>query len=117
MTQRRASFTSLAVCAALLVGAALPGTATAAAYWHPANNEGGVTVHPEHFQSSKTREQVRAEAIEAMRNGDMAHVSESGEPAAVRYTGASSLTRQEVRDALASEPAAERDARLEMLAE
>ncbi|SFE51048.1 DUF4148 domain-containing protein [Paracidovorax wautersii] len=62
---------------------ALSGAASANGYWHPANNEVGVTVHPDHFQSTKTREQVRAEAIEALRNGGNWQVTESGEPSRV----------------------------------
>lgn len=58
----------------------LSGAASANGYWHPANNETGVTVHPNHFKSSKTREEVRTEAIEARRNGEMWQVTESGEP-------------------------------------
>ena len=48
----------MAASAALL----LPGMASAAGYIHPANNEAGAVVHPEHFKSSKTRAQVTAEA-------------------------------------------------------
>lgn len=58
----------------------LSGAASANGYWHPANTEEGVTAHPGHATSETTREQVRAEAIEALRNGGMWRVTESGEP-------------------------------------
>jgi hypothetical protein len=44
-----------------------------AAYEHPANNEQGVTIHPEHFVSQKTRDQVRAETADAMKNGRLSY--------------------------------------------
>lgn len=58
----------------------LSGAASASGYWHPAPSETGVTTEPGHFQSAMTREQVRDEAIAAMRNGEMWRVTESGEP-------------------------------------
>lgn len=58
----------------------LSGAASASGYWHSAPSETGVTTEPGHFQSARTREQVRDEAIAAMRNGDMWRVTESGEP-------------------------------------
>ncbi|AVS83623.1 DUF4148 domain-containing protein [Paracidovorax avenae] len=58
----------------------LSSAASANGYWHPANTEEGVTVHPGHAKSDTTREQVRAEAIKAMRNGGLWQMTESGEP-------------------------------------
>ncbi|MGB6104928.1 MAG: DUF4148 domain-containing protein [Pusillimonas sp.] len=82
MTVRRITQVSIsAVGLSLLM---LSGAASASGYWHPANNESGVTVHPDHFKSSKTREEVRAEAIEARRNGEMWQATESGEPPRVQ---------------------------------
>lgn len=110
---RRSAFVSLTASAALAAALALPGLAAASGYYHPANNQAGVTLHPEHYQSSKTREQVRAETSQALRNGDMGHVTESGEPAVKPST--SGLTREQVVGALMSETPQERAARLRSL--
>ena len=55
MIQQRLSLSSMIAAAASVVALGLPGMASAA-YEHPANNEKGVIVHPEHFKSEKTRE-------------------------------------------------------------
>jgi hypothetical protein len=60
MTQQRLSLSSMIAAATAVVALGLPGMASAA-YEHPANNEKGVIVHPEHFKSEKTRAQVKAE--------------------------------------------------------
>lgn len=67
MIQQRLSLSSM-IAAAAVAALGLPGMALAA-YEHPANNEKGVIVHPEHFKSEKTREQVIAEAKAAMQQG------------------------------------------------
>ena len=54
MTQQRLSLSSMIAAAAAVAALGLPGMASAA-YEHPANNEKGVIVHPEHFKSEKTR--------------------------------------------------------------
>ena len=48
MTQQRLSLSSMIAAATAVVALGLPGMASAA-YEHPANNEKGVIVHPEHF--------------------------------------------------------------------
>jgi hypothetical protein len=50
-----------------------PSRMASAAYEHPANNEKGVIVHPEHFKSEKTRAQVKAETEAAMRQGRLSY--------------------------------------------
>ena len=52
MIQQRLSLSSMIAAAAAVVTLGLPGIASAA-YEHPANNEKGVIVHPEHFKSEK----------------------------------------------------------------
>lgn len=86
----------------------LPGMASAE-YWHPANNEAGVVVHPEHFKSEKTREQVRAEAEAAMQQGRLSY-GESNYPQSAP-AAASAKTRQQVIDEMRSETSAQRKAR------
>ena len=54
MTQYRLSLPSMIAAVAAAAALGLPGMASAA-YEHPANNEKGVIVHPEHFKSEKTR--------------------------------------------------------------
>ena len=68
MIQQRLSLSSMIAAATAVVALGLPGMASAA-YEHPANNEQGVIVHPEHFKSEKTRAQVKAETEAAMRQG------------------------------------------------
>jgi hypothetical protein len=72
MSQRRLSIASVFASAAAVAVLAMPGMASAA-YEHPANNEQGVTIHPEHFVSQKTRDQVRAETADAMKNGRLSY--------------------------------------------
>ncbi len=50
MIQQRLSLSSMIAAATAVVALGLPGMASAA-YEHPANNEKGVIVHPEHFKS------------------------------------------------------------------
>ena len=68
MSQRHLSISLLLANAGAVLALALPGMAFAA-YEHPTNTEAGVVVHPEHFISQKTREQVKAETEAAMREG------------------------------------------------
>lgn len=111
---RRNSFVSFTTTAAMAALLAIPGLAAANTYWHPTNNEMGAKAYPEHFQSSKTREQVRAEAKQAVRDGGDTRFIGSNYPAPVKSIG-SGKTRQQVRDELMKETPAEREARrLEM---
>ena len=111
MIQQRLSLSSMIAAATALVALGLPGMASAA-YEHPANNEKGVIVHPEHFKSEKTRAQVRAEAEAAMRQGSLSY-GESNYPMPVPNVGPGK-TRQQVINELRSESPAERAARLRL---
>lgn len=109
MSQRRSTpailIAGLAASAALL----LPGMASAE-YIHPANNEAGAIVHPEHFKSSTTRAKVIAEAEEAVRQGGTSRFNTGTYPAPAPQTGAGK-TRQEVINELINETPAQREAR------
>ena len=107
MTQRRISLSSMIAAVAAVVTLGLPGMASAA-YEHPANNEKGVIVHPEHFKSEKTREQVIAEAKAAMQQGLLSY-GESNYPIRTPEAG-SGKTREQVINELLSESPAERAA-------
>lgn len=109
MSQFRFSISSLIASVAAAATLGLPGMASAA-YEHPANNEQGIIVHPEHFKSDKTRAQVQAEAEAAMREGRLSY-GESNYPAPVPAVGPGK-TRAEVINELRSESPAEREARL-----
>ncbi|WKL17620.1 DUF4148 domain-containing protein [Comamonas testosteroni] len=113
MSQRRLSIASVFASAAAVAVLAMPGMASAA-YEHPANNEQGVTVHPEHFVSQKTREQVKAETIDAMKNGRLSY-GESNFPSYVPATGPGK-TRTEVINELLRESPAAREARMQAIA-
>lgn len=45
------------------------GTASASSYYHADGTERGVTIHPDHDVSQKTREQVYEELVVARKNG------------------------------------------------
>lgn len=111
----RRIFTSVTTAAVMAVVLAMPGLAAANTYWHQTNTEAGVKTYPEHFQSSKTREQVRAEAEAAVREGGHARFMGSNYPAAVKSEGAGK-TRQQVVDEMMKETPAERNARQQALA-
>ena len=112
MTQQRLSLSSMIAAAAAVAVLGLPGMASAA-YEHPANNEQGVIVHPEHFKSEKTREQVIAETKAAMQQGRLFYGEASNYPLPVPDAG-SGKTRAQVINELLSESAAERDARMRL---
>ena len=111
MIQQRLSLSSMIAAAAAVVTLGLPGMASAA-YEHPANNEQGVIVHPEHFKSEKTREQVIAETKAAMQQGRLSY-GESNYPIRTLDAGPGK-TREQVVNELRSESPAERDARLRL---
>jgi hypothetical protein len=110
MTQHRFFPASLLAGLAASAALILPGTAMADSYWHPANNEAGVTTHPDHFRSSRTRAQVLAEAEAAVRQGGGSRFSASAYPADAPQAGGG-RSRQEVIDELLAETPAQRDAR------
>jgi hypothetical protein len=111
---RRFSFAPVTAAALLAAAFAFPGMAAADTYWHPTNNEAGAKAYPEHFKSSKSREQVQAEAAAAAREG-ASRFNSSNYPAPVQSTGPGK-TRQQVLDELAQETPAQRNARQQALA-
>ncbi|WKL16716.1 DUF4148 domain-containing protein [Comamonas testosteroni] len=113
MSQRPLSIASVLASAAAVAVLAMPGMASAA-YEHPANNEQGVTIHPEHFVSQKTRAQVRAETAEAMKNGHLSY-GESNFPNLAPPAGPGK-TREEVINEFLRESPAAREARLQSTA-
>ncbi|EED67440.1 DUF4148 domain-containing protein [Comamonas testosteroni] len=113
MSKSRFFISSTLASAAAAIVLALPGIASAG-YEHPANNERGVIVHPEHFVSQKTRAQVIAETETAMKQGRLSY-GESNYPTQVPSVG-SSKTRAEVINELLRESPSEREARLQSMA-
>ena len=106
MIQQRLSLSS--VIAAVVFALGLPGIASAA-YEHPANNEMGVIVHPEHFKSQTAREQVIAETKAAMQE-DRISYGESSFPFRTPDAAGPGKTREQVIKELRSESPTERDA-------
>ena len=114
MSQRRLTWSSLIAAAAATMVLGMPGIAAANGYWHPANNEAGFTTHPDHFKSSKTRAEVRAEAEAAMRQqGGLSRFNANSYPAPVQANGPGK-TRQQVIDELVNETPAARSERESM---
>ena len=111
MSQSRLSISSLITGVAAAATMGLPVIASAA-YEHPANNQQGVIVHPEHFKSEKTRAQVRAEAEAAVQQG-LLNFGEGSYPPPVPSAGPGK-TREEVVRELLSETPAERNARMQL---
>ena len=111
MTQQRIFLSSMIAAVAAVAALGLP-TIASAAYEHPANNEKGVIVHPEHFKSEKTRMQVIAETKAAMQQGLLSY-GESNYPIRTPEAG-SNKTRAQVINELQSESPAERAARLSL---
>ncbi|MEG0053885.1 MAG: DUF4148 domain-containing protein [Comamonas sp.] len=108
MSQRHLSISLLLANAAAVAALGLPGLASAA-YEHLATTEKGVVVHPEHFISQKTRDQVKAETAAAMRQGLLAY-GDSNYPMPITAQGAGK-TREAVVNELRSETPAQREAR------
>ncbi|EPD41541.1 MULTISPECIES: DUF4148 domain-containing protein [Delftia] len=114
MTHRRPSLSSILSTSIIVTALGLPGMASAE-YWHPAYNEAGVIVHPQHFKSTKTRAQVRAEVRDAIRAGTLRYGENSYPPPIV--SKGPGKTRQEVINELINEPPEERAARMRLYSE
>jgi hypothetical protein len=112
MTQRRLSLSAVIASVATVTAFGLPGMASAE-YTHSANNEIGVVVHPEHFKSEKTREQVIAETKAAMQQGRLSY-GQSNFPLRTPDAAGPGKTREQVINELRSESPEERDARLRL---
>lgn len=105
----------IALVPAVAFAFTLPLAAQANSVWHPAGGEAGVTYHPEHFKSTKTRAQVMAELEAARKDGTLALLqSESGAPLPVK-SSEPPKTRQQVIDEMRAESPDARRARLELL--
>ena len=99
-----------AACAAALVA---PAVSFATSEFHPANGEIGYTHHPEHAgMSTMSRDQVAAEVDAARKAGWLYSANRTG-IFPMKNPGAAK-TRDQVINELRNEPAAERQARLEM---
>ena len=108
---RRLLLVPILGCAALLA----PALASADTYMHPANNERGVQVYPEHFKSDKTRAQVTSEAATVARSeGGLSRFNGNAYPPEPQQTGPGK-TRQQVIDEYVNEPAQQRKERLELM--
>lgn len=101
-----------AACAAAL---AAPALSFASSEFHPATGEIGYTHHPDHVKaSSVTRDQVLAEVQAARQEGWFALSQRSG-IFPVKNAGPAK-TRDQVVNELRTEPAAERLARMRLIA-
>ena len=110
MKHRRLNIASSIAALVASTAFILPGIAAAESYQHPANNEAGVKTYPEDFNSQKTREQVKAEAGTAAREGGSNRFNTGAYPASSKQANAGK-TRQEVINELLKETPEQRDAR------
>jgi len=101
--------TMLALAAAAIT---LPSLSFANSVWHPANGEAGVTYHPDHVESTKSRADVAAELEAARRDGSLWFL-QRGVPVPVKNASAGK-TREQVINEMRDEPADARRARMEM---
>jgi hypothetical protein len=97
---------------AITLAVMLPLAAQANSVWHTAPGEAGVTYHPEHFKSTKTRAQVMAEVDAARKDGTLA-LLQRGAPLPLK-SSEPPKTRQQVIDEMRSESPQARRARLEL---
>lgn len=104
--------THLVALQAAVLGMALPMAAQAESIWHPANTEAGVTYHPDHFKSTKTRAQVVTEVESARKDGSLV-LLQRGLPLPIKSSEAPK-TRQQVIDEMRNETPEARRARLEL---
>lgn len=103
----------LSLAAAFAAALAAPAVSFAASEFHPANGEIGYTHHPEHAaKSTMSRDQVTAEVEAARKAGWLYSANRTG-IFPMKNPGAAK-TRDQVINELRNEPAAERQARLEM---
>lgn len=101
----------LVLLPAVAIAMTLPLAAQANSVWHTASGEAGVTYHPDHFKSTKTRAQVMAEVEAARKDGTLA-LMQRGAPLPIKNTGPAK-TRQQVIDEMRSESPMQRQLRLE----
>lgn len=83
-------------------------------YIHQVPTEKGYVTYPEHFQSSKTRNDAQLEASQAVKSGGSSRFSGNNFPASNDYQK-SNKTRQDVINELKNETPAQRKERLELL--
>lgn len=102
--------TALSVVA---VAITLPAASFAKSEWHPTNNEAGVTYHPDHARSTKSRADVLAELDAARKDGTL-FIMQRGGAVPIKSTGPGK-TRDEVRSELRNESPEARRARMQLL--
>ena len=103
----------LALVPAVAFAFTLPMAAQANSVWHLGPGEAGVTYHPDHFKSTKTRAQVMAEVEAARKDGTLA-LLQRGEPLPIK-SSEPPKSRQQVIDEMRAESPDSRRARLELL--
>ncbi|MBN8507046.1 MAG: DUF4148 domain-containing protein [Burkholderiales bacterium] len=107
-----------ALAFAATTGLALPTLSHASSMWHTANGEAGYAYYPDHFKSTKTRDQVSAETMTARKDGTLDQLQaqyQLNAPVPVK-NAAAGKTRTQVIAELNSETAAERATRMNLLA-
>ena len=96
----------------IAIAMSFPLAAQASSVWHPAPGEAGVTYHPDHFKSTKTRAQVMAEVDAARKDGTLL-LLQRGAPLPVK-SSPPPKTRQQVIDEMRAESPEARRARIEL---
>ena len=104
--------THLVALKIVVLATALPMAAQANSPWHAAPTEQGFTYHPDHFKSTKAREQVMAEVEAARKDGTLA-LMQRGLPVPIKSSEAPK-TRPQVVDEMRSEAPEAQRARLEL---
>lgn len=105
------------VLVACVCAASLPSLALAASPWHPTHDDAGVSFHPDHLNSPKTRSQVIAELGAARKDGSMyRNQRELDSPQSPPTEVLPAKSRQQVTDELRQQSPMERRTRFEDLA-
>jgi hypothetical protein len=105
-------FDKFALAVAVVTTLTLPRLSQATSMFHAENSEAGLTFQSDHFQSSKSREDVLAE-LEAARKDGTLDLIQRGKPLPIKTDGPAT-TRQQVIDGMHNETPRQRRVRMEL---
>lgn len=97
------NFRKYAAMPLVALAVTLPMLAQASSTLHAAPGEAGVTEHPDHWQSTKTRAQVMAEVDAARKNGTLA-LMQRNVPLPTKATGPGKTREQVIAEVLNESP-------------
>jgi hypothetical protein len=102
----------LFLCTLTAVAVSASGIASASSLYHDVGGEAGVTLHPDHAQSTKTRSDVALELSESLKNGSYAFLSKGAPVPAKRLLNPA--TREQIQQEFLSMTASDKQQLKEM---